>query len=162
MNIPVFKNQSLIFSAARNPFVHFLKKRARREMIILIMIMVVIGKYILKLGLSIMISPGSLPMGNFPSQGQNNPTARKISPRTINVFCILANASQNTSAYPSDSSCSRPFTMFPSASFPKCFITVPMACMGLLYSVKFIFSVIQARISSLLAIRGRYDSRTSR
>jgi hypothetical protein len=100
MNIPVFKNQSLIFSAARNPFVHFLKKRARREMIILIMIMVVIGKYILKLGLSIIISPGSLPMGNFPSQGQKNPTARKISPRTINVFCILTNASQNTSAYP--------------------------------------------------------------
>jgi len=100
MNIPVFKNQSLIFSDARNPFFHFLKKRARREIIMLIMIMVVIGKYILKLGLSIMISPGSLPMGNFPSQGQKNPAARKINPRTINVFCILTNTSQNTCAYP--------------------------------------------------------------
>ena len=58
-------------------------------MIMLIIIIVEIGKYILKLGLSIIISPGSLPMGNFPSHGQKNPTARKIIPKPINVFCTF-------------------------------------------------------------------------
>jgi hypothetical protein len=62
-------------------------------MTMLIIIMVVIGIYIFKLGLSIKISPGSRPMGIFPSHGQSNPKARKIRPRSINVFCILNNIS---------------------------------------------------------------------
>ena len=51
-------------------------------------IMVVMGKYILKLGLSMKTSPGRRPMGNFPSHGHNSPTARNITPNKINVFCM--------------------------------------------------------------------------
>ena len=68
--------------------VHFLKKREIREIMILIMIIVVIGMYIFRFGRSITISPGSRPMGNFPSHGQRSPAARNITPSMINVFCI--------------------------------------------------------------------------
>jgi hypothetical protein len=74
----------------RRPLVgHFLKKREIREIMMLIMIMVVTGMYILRFGRSITISPGSRPMGNFPSHGQRSPAARNITPSMINVFCIL-------------------------------------------------------------------------
>jgi hypothetical protein len=74
----------------RRPLVgHFLKKREIREIMMLIMIMVVIGMYIFRFGRSITISPGSRPMGNFPSHGQRSPAARNITPSMINVFCIL-------------------------------------------------------------------------
>ncbi|KPJ99594.1 MAG: hypothetical protein AMJ60_04475 [Desulfobacterales bacterium SG8_35] len=58
------------------------------EIMILIIIMVVMGKYIFRFGRSMIISPGRRPMGNFPSHGQKSPTARNITPNAINVFCI--------------------------------------------------------------------------
>jgi hypothetical protein len=58
------------------------------EIIILIIIIVVMGKYIFRLGLSMTISPGKRPMGNLPSHGQRSPTARNITPNIINVFCM--------------------------------------------------------------------------
>jgi len=69
-------------------FIHFLKNRDTMEIMILISIMVVIGKYIFKLGLSMTISPGKRPIGNFPSHGQRSPTARNTTPNAINVFCM--------------------------------------------------------------------------
>jgi hypothetical protein len=67
---------------------YFLKNRATREIMILMIIMVVIGKYIFRLGLSIIISPGRRPMGSLPSHGHRSPTARNIAPRAINIFCM--------------------------------------------------------------------------
>jgi hypothetical protein len=66
----------------------FLKKRYSNEMTMETIIMVVIGMYIFKLGLSIIISPGRRPIGNLPSQGQKSPTARNTTPNPINTFCI--------------------------------------------------------------------------
>ena len=145
-------------------FRHFLKKRDTMETMILMIIMVVMGKYIFRLGLSMTISPGRRPIGNFPSQGQRSPIARNTPPKTINVFCMTfftINLSE-IGYQSSDNSCSKPFTILPSASLPKCFIIGAMACMGLLYAEKSIFSLIQAMISSRPAIFGRYDSSTCR
>ena len=116
------------------PTDHFLKKRDTMEIIILIITMVVIGKYIFRLGLSMIISPGRRPMGNFPSHGQRRPTARNTTPKRINDFCMTVyTIERRNETYPVDNSCSRPFTILPSASLPKCFIMGAMACMGLLY-----------------------------
>jgi hypothetical protein len=46
----------------------------------------VIGMYILKFGLSITISPGSLPIGNFEIQGHKRPANNKIIPKRNNIF----------------------------------------------------------------------------
>jgi hypothetical protein len=73
---------------------YFLKKRDRIEIMILISIMVVIGMYTFRLGLSMTISPGKRPMGNFPSHGQRSPTAKNTIPSRINVFCITLNTNQ--------------------------------------------------------------------
>lgn len=89
MNISMKKMQCQIFFQVTLQTCHFLKKREIRDIMILIIIMEVMGKYILKLGLLITISPGSLPIGNFPSHGQNSPTARNITPSMISVFCIV-------------------------------------------------------------------------
>lgn len=112
---------------------HFRKKRESNEMIIETIIMVVMGMYIFRLGRSIIISPGRRPMGSLPSQGQKSPTARNITPKPISTFCITNyQFSSSANSYPLESSCSRPLTIFPSASLPKCFIMLPMACIGLL------------------------------
>ncbi len=47
-------------------------------------------------------------------------------------------------------------TIFPFASLPKCFITVPIACIGLLNCDKSMLAFIHASISPLSAILGRY------
>jgi hypothetical protein len=83
------KNAMPNFFQVTLPTYHFLKKREIRDIMILVIIMEVMGKYILKLGLLITISPGSLPIGNFPSHGQNSPTARNITPSMTSVFCIV-------------------------------------------------------------------------
>jgi hypothetical protein len=49
-------------------------------------IMVVIGIYNLKPGFSIIISPGSLPIGSFPNQGHKRPIIKIIMPMIISVF----------------------------------------------------------------------------
>jgi hypothetical protein len=46
----------------------------------------VIGIYILKLGLSTTISPGSFPNGNFEIHGQRKPTIRMAMPIKIKIF----------------------------------------------------------------------------
>ena len=51
-------------------------------------IMVVIGTYSLNEGRSTMMSPGSRPRGNFPSQGHANPMTTNVSPRTTSARCI--------------------------------------------------------------------------
>lgn len=45
--------------------------------------------YILKAGLSIIISPGNLPKGSLEIHGHNNPAANKIIPVVINILEIL-------------------------------------------------------------------------
>lgn len=50
------------------------------------MIIDVIGIKILKLGLSITISPGNLPNGSFEIQGKTNPASNNIIPTTIKIF----------------------------------------------------------------------------
>ena len=85
--------QSLIFSPQdRTSNNHFLKNLDRIAIIREIITMVVIGIYIFKLGLSIIISPGSRPTGNFPSHGQRSPTDRNITPMPINTFCMTTNS----------------------------------------------------------------------
>lgn len=46
----------------------------------------VMGINNLKLGLSITISPGSLPNGSFDNQGQSSPLNKIITPVTIKIF----------------------------------------------------------------------------
>ena len=129
------KNAILNFPAElRALSIHFLKKRATMDIIILITTIVVIGKYIFRLGRSMTISPGSRPMGNFPSQGQKRPTARNTTPKRINDFCMtIYTIVRNKRTYSWDNSCNIPFTKLPSASLPKCFIMGAMACIELLY-----------------------------
>ena len=69
---------------------HLRKKRDSSEIIMLIMIIVVIGIYIFRLGRSITISPGSRPMGILPIQGQSRPMIKNIMPIPIRVFCICS------------------------------------------------------------------------
>ena len=103
------------------------------DIMTLIITIVVIGKYIFKLGLSMTISPGRRPMGNLPSHGQKRPTATNTTPKRINDFCMTIYATKRNGPYPWNNSCSMPFTKLPSANLPKCFIIGAMACIGLLY-----------------------------
>ena len=131
----------------------------------LMIIMVVRGIYIFRFGLLIMISPGRRPRGTFPSQGQSSPTARNVTPRIINVFCIMPwtpSIQQEIASYRPANSCSISLTMLPSARLPKCFMTGAIACIGLLNCVKSIFVSIHSLTSSLLTICGRYAWRVSR
>ena len=128
------KNAILNFPAElRALSIHFLKKRATMDIIILITTIVVIGKYIFRFGRSMTISPGSRPMGNFPSQGQKRPTARNTTPKRINDFCMTIYATERNGPYPWNNSCNMPFTKLPSVNLPKCFIMGAMVCIGLLY-----------------------------
>ena len=112
---------------------HFLKKRDTMDIMTLIITIVVIGKYIFRLGLSMTISPGRRPMGNLPSHGQKRPTATNTTPKRINDFCMTIYATERNGPYPWNNPCNMPFTKLPSVNLPKCFIMGAMACIGLLY-----------------------------
>ncbi len=57
--------------------------------------MVVMGKNTLMPGRSMIISPGSLPMGNFESHGQAMPAATINTPAMMRIFCMARNSDKN-------------------------------------------------------------------
>jgi hypothetical protein len=96
--IPAFQTVSQL---AKLPIFVFLSFRLRKayffiihniiEMIMLMIIIVVMGKNIFTLGLLIIISPGSRPMGTLPSHGHKTPIRISIAPMMIKDFCIAVN-----------------------------------------------------------------------